>query len=106
MNYLLFLAFVFAPPLIALVALSRRRHTPFPRRFLPLVPMFTLYAAPFENVMIAAGLWAFSPLYTLGVNISYAPLEKYLFYALQTALVLALIAWLWDVFYRDGGRPA
>ncbi len=106
MNYLLFLAFVFAPPLIALVVLSRRRRAPLPRRFLPLVPLFTLYVTPFENVMIAAGMWAFSPPYMLGLNVGYAPLEKYLFYALQVGLVLALTAWLWDVFYRDGGHPA
>lgn len=101
MNYVLFLIFVFGPPLFILAALSRRRRIPFPRRFLPLVPIFGLYTAPLENVMIAAGVWAFSPYYTLGPALGYAPLERYAFYILQALLALALTAWLWDIFYRD-----
>ncbi len=44
------------------------------------------YTTPWDNYLVASGVWDYDPELVAGVIIGYVPLEEYLFFVLQTAL--------------------
>jgi lycopene cyclase domain-containing protein len=107
MTYLGFLGLFLIVPLIGLVALTlvdaRRR----PRRFavhaakpaaialLIHVLLAVAYTTPWDNYLVATGVWWYDPARVLGLTLGWVPLEEYLFFVLQTlftGLVLFALA--------------
>lgn len=44
------------------------------------------YTTPWDNYLVASGVWDYDPGLVAGVILGYVPLEEYLFFVLQTAL--------------------
>lgn len=96
MTYFQFHLLFLLPPIAALVLATWRRRGPFagalepraPRawRALGLITVLALvYTTPWDNYLIARGVWGYLPgrvLFTIG----YVPIEEYLFFVLQPLL--------------------
>ena len=52
-----------------------------------LIVVAVLYTAPWDNHLIAAGVWWYSPARISGIDVGQIPLEEVLFFPLQTLLV-------------------
>jgi len=54
-----------------------------------------LYATPWDNLIVAQGVWSYDPHRVAGIILGWVPLEEYLFFLLQPMLtgliVLALL---------------
>jgi lycopene cyclase domain-containing protein len=94
-SYAAFLAVFLAAPLAVLILWQRRRIT---RRLLLTLTAVSvvavLYTAPWDNLIIANGVWSYGPGKVLGVIVGHIPLEEYVFYVLQvflTGLVTAAL---------------
>jgi lycopene cyclase domain-containing protein len=99
MTYVQFLAlFLFIP--IALLAFGMRRHVS--RRdttWLALLMLLALsYTTPWDNYLVASGVWACDPPLVTGITIGWVPVEEYTFFLLQP-----LLTGLWVLFLRHSG---
>jgi lycopene beta-cyclase len=82
---------------IGVLGLLLRRH--LTRRDLGAVSLMSLvalvYSTPWDNWIVAQGVWTYDPARVIGVLIGWVPLEEYLFFMLQPVLsgliVLALL---------------
>lgn len=100
MSYLAFLLIFLLPPICLLLFALRAHRDRLPWRTLALTAgAALLYTAPWDNAIIRAGVWSYSPSHVIGVRIGEVPLEEYLFYLLQVTLT-GLFAW-W-LLRRDG----
>ncbi len=83
---------------IGVLGLLLRRH--LTRRELGAVGLMSLvalvYSTPWDNWIVAQGVWSYDPARVAGIVIGWVPLEEYLFFMLQPMLsgliVLALLA--------------
>jgi lycopene cyclase domain-containing protein len=106
MTYFEFLAIFLLGPLTvlgALNALDRRRRGPLPRslRGRPLwvalgvhVLVALVYTAPWDNYLVANGVWWYDPALVTGITLGWVPLEEYVFFALQPLLAGLWLAWV------------
>ena len=46
-----------------------------------------LYTTPWDNYLVASGIWSYKPNQILGIIIGYVPIEEYSFFILETILV-------------------
>ena len=46
-----------------------------------------VYTTPWDNYLVATGVWSYDRALVLGITLGWVPLEEYLFFVLQTALV-------------------
>jgi lycopene cyclase domain-containing protein len=98
MTYLGFLAIFLGSPLAALAWFTwraRRRGAGFLSRramaaLLAHVVIAVLYTTPWDNYLVATGVWWYDPERVLGATLGWVPLEEYLFFVLQT-LVAGLL---------------
>jgi lycopene cyclase domain-containing protein len=106
MSYFGFLAcFLLIPILIlALLQLATRQRV----RALPLalqgasatkvvallVVVALLYTTPWDNYLVATGVWWYNPELVAGIILGWVPLEEYLFFVLQPILVGLWLLWL------------
>lgn len=101
----LLLVFVVAPTVaLGAAILSARYRTRgqkgpaplWPKLALLLAPMgvATLYTIPWDDHLIALGVWWYRPALLLGPSIGHIPIEEALFFPLQTLLVGAWWIWL------------
>ena len=103
MSYGQFLWVFLVGPIVVLGFLLRRRLS---RRFAisvaALAAVAVAYTTPWDNAIVAMGVWSYDPSLIAGIVLGYIPLEEYLFFVLQTILaglvVLALLG--------RSGRPA
>jgi lycopene beta-cyclase len=65
---------------------ERSRRSPWVALAL-LIVVAVLYTAPWDNHLIAAGVWWYSPARISGIAIGQIPLEEVLFFPLQTLLI-------------------
>ncbi len=97
MTYFNFLIlFVLVPIAILLVItwldLRAGRPTPgFDARKVPLiiaahVLIALLYTTPWDNYLVAAGVWYYNPGLVTGITIGYVPIEEYTFFVVETIL--------------------
>jgi lycopene beta-cyclase len=104
MSYALFLAtFVGIPlALLALAAWLDSRRRPLPKAWSNLsiglalgihVFLAVAYTTPWDNYLVATGVWYYDPALVWGVTIGWVPLEEYTFFVVQT-----LAAGLWLLF--------
>ena len=101
MTYLSFLVLLLLPPLslaLAAVLLETRRG----RGLTALetgaiwahVALAVVYTTPWDNYLVATGVWTYAPTRVLGLTLGWVPLEEYLFFVLQTLLTGLLVVWL------------
>jgi lycopene cyclase domain-containing protein len=99
MTYFEFLLTFLVAPIIFLLAIQlweARKHkavTGF--RDGPSLPVLTgihvilalLYTTPWDNYLVATGVWYYNPALVTGILIGYVPLEEYTFFILETVFV-------------------
>ncbi|MGH2487782.1 MAG: lycopene cyclase domain-containing protein, partial [Ktedonobacterales bacterium] len=92
MTYAEFLALFLALPLLALVAVLRRRL--LNRRYLAvtglLLAIALAYMAPWDHTAAVWGLWTWAPGRTWGPRVWNVPPEEYLFCLLEALLALTI----------------
>jgi len=104
MTYFHFLASFILPPLTFLVILNRMaRRKPFPARlnaFRPFsvilahVVVALVYTTPWDNYLVATGLWWYEPHLVTGLTLGWVPIEEYIFFILQTLMTGLWFTWL------------
>jgi lycopene cyclase domain-containing protein len=95
MTYLQFLAvFVILP--ISLLAWLMRRHLTryYLHRLSLLIGIALLYTTPWDNYLVAAGVWWYNPELVAGITLGWVPVEEYLFFILQPILTGLLVFYL------------
>jgi lycopene beta-cyclase len=102
-SYGQFLLVFLVVPIVALAFLLRRHLSwRYARTVLTMALIAFVYTTPWDNWIIALGVWGYDPSLVWGVVIGWVPLEEYLFFLLQPMLggliVLALLT--------CSGRPA
>ena len=100
MSYILFLIVFVCIPLAALA--YRMRHALRRVHLMMLVGIAAIavvYTTPWDNYLVASGVWYYDPKMVLNITLGYVPLEEYLFFILQTFLTGLFVFWLWRRFY-------
>lgn len=107
MTYFRVLAVFLIPPLLGLLAIVptdvwrwlRDRSTLVHRRAYIVILIHVLlalvYTTPWDNYLVATGVWTYPPELVSGVILGWVPLEEYLFFVLQT-----LTTGLWALAMR------
>lgn len=54
------------------------------------IAIAVIYTTPWDNYLVATGVWTYNPALVSGIVLGYVPLEEYLFFVLET-----LLAGLW-----------
>ena len=92
MTYGRFLLLFVVLPLLA-VGWRYRRSLTFGGPWHAVGLFCIVYAAtsPWDNLAVKEGIWDFDDARTWGVRVLYLPVEEYLFFGLQTALVGAWV---------------
>jgi lycopene cyclase domain-containing protein len=105
MTYFGFLLVFLGIPIVVLASvafLDRRRGRPIPARLRawPLaaamalhVAAAVLYTTPWDNYLVATGVWSYDPALVAGITIGWVPIEEYTFFVVQT-----ILAGLWLLF--------
>lgn len=88
MTYSLFLLVFLVIPSIVLAIIQRRKVR---RRWWGVavgltILMALIYTTPWDNYLVATGVWYYDPARVWGIVLGYVPLEEYLFFVLQTIL--------------------
>ncbi|MCS7252128.1 MAG: lycopene cyclase domain-containing protein [Thermoflexus sp.] len=106
MTYMGFLALFLVGPILLLTAVLeyRRRDQPFDaffrvwRRAVVFHAAIALvYTTPWDNFLVARGIWTYDPARVIGWVIGWVPIEEYAFFVLQPLLVGMWGALLWRV---------
>lgn len=104
MTYGEFLGVFLLPVLLlsGIWALGRQLRAPLLGRSFFLTASFlstvaVLYTTPWDNYLVAKGIWRYPPERVWGVELGWVPLEEYLFFVLQSLLSTA---WLWGLGAR------
>jgi lycopene cyclase domain-containing protein len=84
---------------------GRLRHWPFAAAVGLLVVVALLYTTPWDNYLVATGVWYYDPALVTGVTLGWVPIEEYTFFVVQT-----ILAGLWMLFLMrrlrlDGPYP-
>jgi lycopene cyclase domain-containing protein len=104
MTYFGFLALFIGPPLVLLAVLNWRSHRrPFPVRLLAFKPFSVIlahvlaaliYTTPWDNYLVATGVWWYDPALVTGLTLGWVPIEEYTFFILQTLMTGLWLVWL------------
>jgi lycopene cyclase domain-containing protein len=89
MTYFGFLGIFLLMPIAALGALNwRNRAKPaLPRWAIPLLCLLALaYTTPWDNYLVATGVWWYDPNLVTGIVLGWVPVEEYTFFVLQPIL--------------------
>jgi len=92
-TYLQFLVVFLALPIIGLLVALRRQGASVPWLAIGAVCLMALaYTTPWDNALIANGVWTYPAQRVLGVVLGVVPIEEYGFFVLQTILAGLLTA--------------
>ncbi len=96
MSYGQFLVvFLVVPILVLGFVLRRHLSARYLGRVAALVAIAVAYTTPWDNLIVALGVWTYDPSLVAGIVLGFVPLEEYLFFVLQTMLsglvLLALV---------------
>lgn len=105
MTYFTFLLRFLVIPIVLLIGITLRdavKHRPTPgfaSRQVPLVIaahilLALVYTTPWDNYLVASGVWMYNPDLVTGIVLGYVPLEEYTFFVLET-LLAGLWWWFW-----------
>jgi lycopene beta-cyclase len=104
MTYFEFLLIFLALPIIVLMSLEARKGHAGGRLWWTVAVQVALalaYTTPWDNHLVATGVWHYSPKQVAGLVLGYVPLEEYAFFVLETLLV-----GLWWHFCSVRVRPS
>ncbi|MCE7988918.1 MAG: lycopene cyclase domain-containing protein [Caldilinea sp. CFX5] len=59
-----------------------------------LIIIAVVYTTPWDNYLVATGVWGYDPTLVTGVILGWVPLEEYLFFVLQPVLIGLWLLWL------------
>jgi lycopene cyclase domain-containing protein len=106
MSYTQFLVLFVCIPLSFLAWRLRRRLRRVDLTMLVgLAAIAVVYTTPWDNYLVATGVWYYDPRLVLNWTIGYVPIEEYAFFILQAFLTGLFGLWLWDRFYgRERGQ--
>jgi lycopene cyclase domain-containing protein len=103
-TYFGFLALFIGPPLLLMAALNWRAcRQPFPARLLAFKPFSVilahvlaalLYTTPWDNYLVATGVWGYDPALVTGLTLGWVPIEEYTFFIVQTLMSGLWLLWL------------
>jgi len=111
MTYFGFLLrFLIIPILLLLFVHWRERDTPVPRidggriwrAILIHILIAVIYTTPWDNYLVATGVWYYDPVLVTGIVFGYVPIEEYTFFILET-LMIGL--WWWTLARRRTFTP-
>jgi lycopene cyclase domain-containing protein len=68
-------------------------HWPYPAAVGLLVLVALVYTTPWDNYLVATGVWYYNPLLVTGITLGWVPIEEYTFFVVQT-----ILAGLWMLF--------
>lgn len=106
MTYFGFLAQFLGIPLLLLVLLTwwdQRRGLSLPPHLhswparaviIGHIVVAVLYTTPWDNYLVATGVWWYNPALVTGITLGWVPLEEYTFFVLQTLAMGLWIVWL------------
>ena len=102
MTYAGYLAVFLCIPLLAVAVLAWRKASRRSRRWRCLawfalavhVVVAVVYTTPWDNYLVATGVWWYDPGRVTGVTLWWVPLEEYCFFVLQTLLTGLWLIWL------------
>jgi lycopene cyclase domain-containing protein len=107
MSYTQFLIVFVCVPLAGLAFLLRRRiRRVHLAALLGLAVVAVVYTTPWDNYLVATGVWYYDPRLVLNFIIGHVPIEEYAFFVAQTFLTGLFGLWLWGRLYRPGHRQA
>jgi lycopene cyclase domain-containing protein len=102
MSYLLFLIlFVCSPAAVLAFVLRRHIQRVHLIMMVGLATIAVVYTTPWDNYLVATGVWYYDPRLVLNVTLGYVPIEEYAFFILQTFLTGLFVLWLWTRFYSS-----
>lgn len=91
LTYFKVLLYFVIPPIILLIVheLYKRDHLSKRGEIATavLTVIAVLYTTPWDNYLVATGVWFYDPSKVSGIFYGYVPLEEYLFFILETVLV-------------------
>jgi len=97
MTYLSFLVLFVLIPSLVLARLARPRRQEWMTIGL-LVLVAYLWTTPWDNYLVASGVWSYDPRLVMGITLGWVPLEEYLFFGVMTVLagawVVVVTRWL------------
>jgi putative membrane protein len=106
MTYFGFLIRFIGIPLLILAALTAwdwRRGRRLPPALSHVRPVWVLLAhvaaaviwtTPWDNYLVATGVWYYNPQLVTGITLGWVPIEEYTFFVVQTLLTGAWLLWL------------
>lgn len=95
MTYALYLVIFLGAPLLVLATLLQRGSARGRRAALRSLPALSLaahvliavvYTTPWDNYLVASGVWWYDPQRVLGIVLGWVPIEEYSFFVLQTVM--------------------
>lgn len=103
MTYFAFLGYFVLIPIVLLGIVTWRDQNlgrPLPGFYLSRVPamiglhvlLALVYTTPWDNYLVATGVWTYNPALVTGLTIGYVPIEEYTFFILET--ILSGLWWL------------
>jgi lycopene beta-cyclase len=102
MSYSLFLILFICLPMVGFFFLLRGKIYSIHLKHIAVVALIALvYTTPWDNYLVATGVWHYDPKLVLNITIGYVPIEEYSFFVLQTFLTGAFVYWLWSRFHPD-----
>jgi lycopene cyclase domain-containing protein len=90
MTYLGFLLIFLVTPIVVLLVFQARTQKMGRAVWIALgvqVVLALLYTTPWDNHLVATGVWYYDPQRVTGILLGYVPLEEYIFFVLETLLV-------------------
>ena len=103
MSYFIFLAIFLGIPIFCLSILTIldtrkglqlspfRKGFPFWAALLLHVVVAVIYTTPWDNYLVATGVWYYHPGLVTGVRLGWVPIEEYIFFILQTIMTGLLL---------------
>jgi lycopene beta-cyclase len=85
MTYLNFLLLMVVLPALILLALVRPKKQEW-LFIAALVAMAYVWTTPWDNYLVASGVWSYHPKLVLGIILGWVPVEEYLFFGCMTIL--------------------
>ncbi len=106
MTYFSFLLIFLGIPLAGVALLTWRdqkkqvflpgilQGAPFWAVLLGHVFVAVVYTTPWDNYLVATGVWYYNPALVTGITLGWVPIEEYTFFVLQTLLTGLWLGWL------------